>query len=188
MRPGVPDSYIDITDWCDLNSGHSTILCKISSLIIKKAARPSLCNNRTKWYFFLDINQQTPCNQKSIKYSRQDQVNSKWANWNSTARSLGTMLTRIENLDAGNTNNCPLWTEDRWKWKATRAWKLSRCPVDETRLNELAADFKALIQDWKNETYKDYTQNMFPNQYELSILFGKQSRNRKDRKFTSPFL
>lgn len=161
ITKGINKSYADIESSLDLSSDHSPIIATISANIIKKTKPAILHNSRTNWDYFREILD----NQISLKISLKtaDEIDEAVEYLNRVIQTAAWQSTP-EITNNAKTLNYPIHIKQKIaeKRRLRRIWQNSRQPDDKNKLNRAVRELKQLLQDWRNESFQDYLQELTP--------------------------
>lgn len=167
---GISHHYLDISSNLDLSSDHSPVIVTVSSSVILKAVPPVLCTQRTNWPYFQEILNQKINLKISLKTS--DELEHAVEVFNSLVQDAAWKSTPFQQRKPPQEINYPLSVKKKIaeKRRLRRVWQNSRNQQDKTNFNRAAQQLKRLLQDMKNEWFKDFTSNLTPtNASEYSL-------------------
>lgn len=155
----VCQNFIHTEDNYDLNSDHSAVILTLSDKIIKKENKYTLTNHTTDWVSFkteLEKNINL-----TVELKSKHQLDIETENLISLIQKAAWNNTReVKFRTVGNNYPVEIRNMVREKRKARKKWQQTRHPADKTVLNNLTQQLKREIQKIKQESIKQYLENM----------------------------
>lgn len=174
----VSSNYISIEDNYDLNSDHSPVILKISERITEKVTKPKLTNKTTNWERFkaeleLTIDLTIPLNtDDELDIAVEEFLkNIQSAAWKSTRIFKTRKTTRFYPEH--------IISKVKEKRKARKRWQQTRDPSHKRALNNLTKQLTRDIKRWKENTLKEYLQNL-SSKKEQNYSLWKVTKNKNE--------
>lgn len=159
VHKGISEHYMSVEENYDVEGSHLPIISTVSVNIIKKNKNPVLYNKKTDWESYQkwlenNLTLRIPMKTADDVEKATDYITKmiQQAAWKSTPE-----LKLKEEI-----NNFPFEIRRKiaTKRKLRKKWQKSRNPDDKREINRLGREIKQSLDEIKNETFKNYVENL----------------------------
>lgn len=159
VTKGIADNYLVAESCYDLSSDHSPVIITVSTKIIERQITPSLYNKNTNWNRYRSIIDDTIS--LNIRLKDKNDITNAIVIFNQAIHLAAREATPEQRIRTTQTD-CPTLIKEKIeeKRKLRKRWQQTRSPADKKKLNKAVKETKILLNKVKNESIRNYLQNL----------------------------
>lgn len=156
---GISSNYIDVTSNLDLSSDHTPIIVNVSTAVILSERPLKLFNKKTDWCNFRGLvdRELNP----NIPLQSSTEIECAVEYFNKTIQTAVWQSTPFEQPQT-YTFDYPNFIKEKIaeKRRLRRLWQYTHLPNDKANFNRATRELKAMIREFKEESFNEYVENL----------------------------